>query len=436
MEASSPKECPLPNATSRNPDSDEIRFVPAAWEHYWSVLGLTLREFPCPENFMAFLMFLVYGLFFGVVGVDSDNRVAGYFLGMKGSKYGWSRKKTGNLVVVCVSSRHQNRGVAKNMGKYMMEGKHPDFDPKEYDEILLQDTDTWNSPSWLFSDRTGFRYCPTHEMIRVFGFTGYIQILLEGTHITPCQFMKRYVKTEEEAREADEFERQKGILACLISGIVPSVYWVVHWIIRCDTGVRVSFVGMVFGVTYFLLFVRFALAHSVTARDKSLPKVVFREYDIWWSPYMFFWPLAIFLGIPLLGWTGGFYLGEPGLNYLTKENRRALGKIYLPVNLLTLALFVAYGALCLAAPGVLLAAGGLLDVLGTAAFFFSITDLAMPTLAFPSGAMATRRRNIYVFGLIWVLWCVTLAVTITSSSMTQSKLGNFLDLSHAACKVA
>jgi len=439
MEASSNRECPVPTVASTtvnfSNENNEIRFVPNTREHYWGVLWMTLSEFPFPENVFAFLMLAAsQWCMFGVVAVDSENKVAGYFLGSGSSTYGLSRTKTGNLTIVCVGSKHQKKGISKNMGTYMMEGKHPKFNPEDYDEILIQDTDTWNSPSWLFSDRTGFRYCPTHDMIRTFGFFGYLHILLEGTHMVPCQFMKRYVHTEEEAKKADEYERQKGIIACLVSGILPSVYWIVCWVIRCDNGVNGSFVGMVFGVTYFLLLVRFALAHSVAALDESIPPVVFREYNTWLSPFAPFLPIAIFSGVPLLGWTGGFYLGKPGLNYLTRENQRAIGKVYLPVNLFSLALFIAHCVLRLVAPSALLWAGGLLDVLGKGAFFCSITDLAFASSAFPSGAIATRRWNIYVFGLLWLAWCATLVISIACSWMTSSELHHFLDLSHAACR--
>lgn len=362
----------------------------------------------------------------GVVAIDENGSVAGYFLGFShDDTIGWSRKKVKNLTIVCVSSKHQKKGIAKNMGKYMMEGKHPKFSKEDYDEVLLQDTDTWNSPSWLFSDRNGFRYFPTHEMIRRLGLLGYYQVLVYTNHILPCQFMKRLVKNEQEAKEADAFETQKGILACIISGILPCVFWICSWIIQCgDNGVKASFAGWVFVAVYFLLAARFCLAHLFAPE-----RVVFREYDNWWSPFSVFWPLATFAGFPLLGWTGGFYIGVPGINYLHNKYKEALALMYLPINLFTLILFFLHQMARIFSPELLLWAGGILDVLGYAAFFCSVTDLASIIEAFPSGAMAIRRWNIGLFAGLWLSW---LAVLVCGIMLPD---GEFLDLSAAACKV-
>merc|ERR1719261_2313118 len=201
-------DLPIANDTS----SRDIHYEPYEKKHALGVLLLTAVEFPFPENFLAFLGALLYCLFFGVVALDENDKVVGYFLGQSPITIGLRCKKVGILTVVCVSSKHQKKGIARNMGKYVMEGNCQQFSPEDFGDITLQDTDVWNSPSWLFSDRIGFRYSPTHDMIRRFGVIGYLQILLTGNHILPCQFMKRYAKTEEEQREADAFERQKGIL--------------------------------------------------------------------------------------------------------------------------------------------------------------------------------------------------------------------------------
>ena len=73
-----------------------------------------------------------------------------------------------------------------------MDSCHPEFDPNDYDEIIVQDTDAYNSPSWLFSDRCGFRYFPTIEVIKRFGILGYIQICLTMVHVLPGQVSIAY----------------------------------------------------------------------------------------------------------------------------------------------------------------------------------------------------------------------------------------------------
>jgi len=424
MDSTSLEETALPVA--HDTDSREIRYVPFEKKYALGVFLLTAVEFPFPENVLCCIGALFYCLFFGVVALDENGKVVGYFLGQPPINIGISRKKVGILTVVCVSSKHQKKGIAKNLGKYVMEGKSEKFSPDDFDEIILQDTDTWNSPSWLFSDRNSFRYSPTHDLIRRFGLVGYAQIVLTGNHILPCQFMKRYAKTEEEQAEADAFERQKGILACLVSGILPSVYWICFWIMACSNGVKASFVGWVFLSVYFLLAARFGLAH-ILAQER----VVFREYDNWWTPIGVFWPIATFVGIPLLGWTGGFYIGVPGINYLHDKYKTALGQVYLPINMFTLVLFFLHQLARIVSPGVLLWAGGLLDVLGYAAFFCSITDLAMPIVAFPSGAMAIRRWNFLLFVGLWVSWCAVLVCGILLPNENESS--GFMDLSVAAC---
>jgi len=428
-------EAPESVTPAADDGSQEIRYVPFESKHIARIVILTLKEFPFPENILCSIGFLAFFVMFGVVALDNEDRVAGYFLGLPPLTICVSRKKVANLTIVCVSSNHQKRGIAKSMGKYMMEGKHPDFSPDDYEEILIQDTDVWNSPSWLFSDRTGFRYCPTHDMISRYGILGYLQILCQ-CHMMPCQFMKRYTRTEEEKQRADALETQKGIIACLISGILPAVYWIVHWVLRCgESGIRGSFVGCVIGVTYFLLAARFGLAHLLTSRDPSIPPVVFREYDTWWSPFSIGWPATIFGGVPLLGWTGGFYFGAPGLNYLKEENRRALGLLYLPINLFTLGLFLMHTLLRIFAPAALLVGGGVLDVLGTAAFFCSITDLAMVFEACPNGAMAIRRWKFWLFVVLLLSWLAVLLISILVPSV-DGTAPDFLDLSAAACKAA
>ncbi len=425
MSSSKDKEASISIPTDGK--TNGIRYVPSESKHLPGILYLTITEFPFPENILNTLgnLLALFDQLFGVVALDENGSVAGYFLGYSSDDtIGLAGKNVKNLVVVCVSSKHQKKGIAKTMGKYMMEGKHPKFSKEDYDEVFLQDTDTWNSPSWLFSDRNGFRYFPTHEMIRRIGLSGYLQMLLCTNHILPCQFMKRLVMNEEEAKEADEFEKQKGILACIISGILPSVFWICSWIIQCeDNGIKASFAGWVFLSVYFLLGARFCLAHLFATE-----RVVFREYDHWWSPFSAFWPLATLKAFPLLGWTGGFYIGVPGINYLTDKYKKALALVYLPINLFTLVLFFLHQMARIFSPDLLLWAGGILDVLGYAAFFCSVTDLAMIIEAFPSGAMAIRRWNFALFAGLWLSWLAVLEVGIMLPE------GDFLDLSTAACK--
>lgn len=426
---------PLPvtsNTTSSTSDAQQnngnIRYVPFESKHVMGNVFLTLAEFPFPENILASLGFLMYATLFGVVALDENDKIAGYFLGGSTDRIGLSCKRVKTLIIVCVSSKHQKKGVATNLGKYMMDGKHPKFSPEDYDEVILQDTDTWNSPSWLFSDRNGLRYFPTHEMIRRFGLLGYFQIILYLNHTLPCQFMKRRVKNEEEAEQADQFETQKGIIACIISGILPSIFWICSWIMGCkDKGIKSSFAGWVFLSVYFLLGARFCLAHLLATE-----RVVFREYDNWWSPLSFFWPPAVFGGFPLLGWTGGFYIGVPGINYLHDKYKKALARMYLPINMFTFVLFFLHQLARIIAPQILLWADGILDILGYAAFFCSVTDIASPIEAFPSGAMAIRRWDFVLFAGMWLCWCAVLACGIILPE--EGLAPDFLDLSHAACK--
>jgi len=420
---------------SESKHKEDIRFVPFSYkDHAMKSVPLTFREFPFPENILNVLGNCINCRGFGVVALDGDDdKIVGYFLGSSHSRLGFTCKKVGHLTIVCVDSKYQNQGIAKRMGKYMMEEKHPFFSVDDYDEILIQDTDTWNSPSWIFSDRIGFRYCPTHDLIRRFGIFGYLQLILSCSHILPGQFMKRYVKDDEEEEIADAHEKQRGIIACLLSGILPAVFWIISWAIGCgDAGIRGSFVGYVFLVVYGLLIARFALAHAMTSSN-PMP-IVFREYDFWWHPIGLGlgWPLAIFGGFPLLGWTGGFYFGSPGENYLLEENRWSGGVMYLPINLMTLGILFLQALLrTVLYHDALPINRDFFEVLFYAAFFCSITDIATPLVCFPSGALAVRRWNKYLFAILWLCW---LAILLISILVPDDDVPTFLNLSNVACQ--
>jgi len=257
---------------------------------------------------------------------------------------------------------------------------------------------------------------------------GYIQILMTLTHSLPCQFMKKYVKNEKEARRADEFEAQKGIIVCLVSGLLPPLYWICHWLIHCSDGVTLQFGLYAYLIMYVLLAVRFGLAHLWKQNEH---KIVFREYDNWWSPLSFLWPIATFLGVPLLGWSGGFYLGTPGVNYKHEGPKKAMAMAYLPINLFTWVLFTLHCLARIFNPSLLLKLGGFPDMLGYSAFFCSLTDVAMPIMAFPSGAVAIRRWNFGLFAMLWLSWC---ALLVCSIALPRPEAYDFFSLDHVACK--
>jgi hypothetical protein len=125
------------------------------------------------------------------------------------------------------------------------------------------------------------------------------------------------------------------------------------------------------------------------------------------------WLLTILEGFPLLGWTGGFYIGGIGVNYMKDENKRAIAMVYLPINILTLALFLGHTLLRVFSPS-FLQSNTFVNMLGHAAFYFSITDLALSSLAFPSGAavMIMRRWNFFIFAAFWLAWLALLLVTL------------------------
>ena len=188
-------------------DDEDIRLVPFSKVHCWSSTMTTLREYSFPENFFSMTTTVTTSGIFGVAAVDANDEVAGYYVGRSVPPFsdgtvGFGKKKVANLAQICVGSNYQQRGIAQCMGRFMLDGKHPDFNPDDYDEIFVQDTDVFNSPSWLFSDRVGFRYFPTHDIIRRLGLSGYLHIVLMCQHALPGQFLKRLVKSDEEAEEA------------------------------------------------------------------------------------------------------------------------------------------------------------------------------------------------------------------------------------------
>lgn len=275
-----------PLLDGRVPGEDGITLMPFTNKHKWSAALMTTREYPFPENFLAAISVYI-DTDFGVSAVDdTTGDLAGYYIAKAVypcNTVGLSRKKVANLAQICTSSNYQKRGIATRLGKYFMDGSHPDFNPDDFDEVLVQDTDAFNSPSWMFSDRCGFRYFPTVDIIKRLGLLGYIQICLTMVKILPGQFLKRYVKSEDEAAEADKYEEQKGALACFISGLLPCTYWALHYLIQCGPygGVNGLFVAYLFVVMYMMLGIRWLLAHSLVCKSETI-RPVFREYDFWW----------------------------------------------------------------------------------------------------------------------------------------------------------
>jgi hypothetical protein len=94
---------------------------------------------------------------------------------------------------------------------------------------------------------------------------------------------------------------------------------------------------------------------------------------------------------------------------------------------LTLWLFLAHTLLRVFNPS-FLADNVFVDVLGHASFYFSITDLAMFTTAFPSGTAVISRWNFVVFAVLWLSWLTLLIVTLV---IPKEK---FLYLYGGACK--
>ena len=121
----------------------------------------------------------------------------------------------------------------------------------------------------------------------------------------------------------------------------------------------------------------------------------------------------------MLGYTGGFYLGGKGVNYLKAENKRAIALVQLPIILLTLALFLALTLLRVFQPS----SNAFVQVLGYASFYFSVTDVGLGLIeAFPSPAVCVRRWNIWVFAALWLSWLALMLVTflVPSSEVKTS----------------
>lgn len=261
---------------------DGIRLIPFAKSHRWPATFMTLKEYPVIENVLAATTTIGIQDIYGVVAVDdAEDTLAGYYVGktiFPKNTVGLGCLKVANMAQICVSSRYQNRRLATRMGRYLLDGKHPHFKPDDYDEIIVQDTDAFNSPSWLFSDRVGFRYFPTQEIVKRFGLVGYYQLSATAHHILPGQFLKRLVKSEEERNQADEYEKQSGTFAYILSGLLPCVYWTLHYVFQCrgdGGGVKYTFAAYLFGAVYLLLAVRFALAHTMVCKS-STTSLVFR----------------------------------------------------------------------------------------------------------------------------------------------------------------
>ena len=133
-------------------------------------------------------------------------------------------------------------------------------------------------------------------------------------------------------------------------------------------------------------------------------------------------------GFPLLGYTGGFYLGGKGVNYLKAENKRAIALVQLPIILLTLALFLALTLLRVFQPSRNAFVQGEVQVLAYASFYFSVTDVGLGLIeAFPSPALCVRRWNIWVFAALWLSWLALILVTFlvpTSISHKSGRMGS------------
>lgn len=378
-------------------------FVPG--KHKRAVLVLAMRAFPFPSFFLGIILSLVSGLF-GVVATDEQG-VTGFFLGQESTTLGG--KSVAQLLIVAVAKRARGKRLASRMGAYMMSGAHPAFRPDDFDEVLIEDTDLWNSPSWLWSDRLGVRYFPYAEQLRRFGLLGYLKMHLTLSHSVPGHFMKRLCQTPEEAAASDAAQRDRGLADLALAGILPTAYWVAHMAYSCGSLTDPAVCGYALAAVYLLLLARWAAAHVLAPAEG----VAFRAYDMWVNPFGGFGccMYAFWFGVPFLGWAGGFYIRAPGVNYARPEVSRRLGLMHVLPNLVSLAGFAAHTALRVAAPSVLREAR-FLNVLGLAAFFFSVTDVASPVLGFPSGGSALRRWHPLAWVLPFAAWAALLGVTL------------------------
>eukprot|EP00956_Cyclotella_meneghiniana_P031603 scaffold83429_cov25-Cyclotella_meneghiniana.AAC.1 len=102
------------------------------------------------------------------------------------------------------------------------------------------------------------------------GLLGYIQLCLTAAHVLPGQFLKRYVKSDDEAAEAANCEEQKGVVICFISGLLPCTYRAIWILCGPYGGVDGLFVAYLFAVMYMMLVIRWLLAHSLVYNSDSI----------------------------------------------------------------------------------------------------------------------------------------------------------------------
>jgi hypothetical protein len=376
-----------------------------AKKHKLGVLLLTALAFSFPGFIVALLLALESGLY-GVVQTD-ERGVTGFFLGKADTTLGG--KRVADLHIVAVAKRARGARLASRMGAYMMSGAHPTFRHDAYDEVLIADTDVWNSPSWLWSDRLGVRYFTYAEQLRLFGVIGFLKMHLTWVHSVQGLFMKRLCRTPAEAAASDAAQRDRGLVDLVLAGILPATYWALHFVYACSGAVDPISVGYAYAATYALLVSRWAAAHVLAPPEG----VAFRAYDAWINPLAASGcPVyAVLLGEPFLGWCGGFYIRAPGVNYARPEIARRLGLMHIGPNAVSLCCFAAHTALRVAAPRALID-WLFLDFLGVAAFFFTITDVAMFFLSFPSGGAAMRRWHPLAYICPCAAWIALVVVTL------------------------
>jgi len=282
------------------------------------------------------------------------------------------------------------------------------------DEVLIEDTDLWNSPSWLWSDHLDVRWFSYSEQLRRFGLLGFLKMHFTFAHSVPGHFMKVLCRSPDEVAASDAAQYNRGLADLALAGVMPAAYWAGHMALFCGQSVDPANVGFAFAATYALLVARWAAAHVLAPMEG----VAFRAYDSWVNPFGAFGCClyALVLGVPFLGWAGGFYIRGPGVNYARPEVAQRLGMMHLGPNLVSLAGFAAHTALRVAAPDVL-RDWRFLEVLGLASFFFTITDVASPLLSFPSGGAAMRRWHPLAWFCPFAAWVALLVITLQLSDL-------------------
>ena len=87
-------------------------------------MSMTLKAYPFPENLMAIIGLCETSFSVPTVHEETGD-LAGCYIAQgifPGNKVGIQGKKVANLAQICTSLNYQKRGIAKQMGKYFMDG--------------------------------------------------------------------------------------------------------------------------------------------------------------------------------------------------------------------------------------------------------------------------------------------------------------------------